>query len=419
MRLFTGLVFSLVILTGIGSSCAADWKPQVIQQLNGKAPSINLKGQIQSLTEKNDEVAAAPSIVYMPEKKEVLMMLAYQAPHMGAFMSSKDGGATWSAPWFMGTGADGRANVSWESNMSYMGNGRVVTTFGTISEDYGRTWPIRRPVASCWPGKAFYGWDPMLVDRDRKTGKVTQLTLADYRQTDPKDEYSSHASVLTSMDEGKTWSKPLEVPEWKGVNEVAFVRANNGDMIAACRTDNPQRFKHGIDHYCGLSVSISKDNGATWSPLNRLYEWGRHHPSMVVTKNGDIVLTYVVRKGYVDTSDGFPQFGVEAVVSRDNGKTWDLDHRYILTQWKGNRPITDTWAWVASSQATSTVVLPDGSLLTAFGTGYSTVPDSNPRDVGVVKWKLNYRGLNKDRTIRDAAWDSDTRNVFDPNPVSK
>jgi hypothetical protein len=257
------------------------------------------------------------------------------------------------------------------------------------------------------------------VDRDRKTGKVTRLTLADYRQTDPKDEYSSQAYVFYTADEGQTWSKPLEVPEWKGVNEVAFVRAKNGDLIAACRTDNPERFKSGIDHYCGLGVSISKDNGATWSPLNRLYEWGRHHPSMVVMKNGDIVLTYVVRKGYTDTADGFPQFGVEAVVSRDSGKTWDLDHRYVLSQWKGNRPITDTWAWVASSQSTSTVLLPDGSLLTAFGTGYAAAAGPNPRDVGVVKWKLNYRGLNKDRTIRDAPWNSDQRNVFDPNPASK
>lgn len=32
-------------------------------------------------------------------------------------------------------------------------------------------------------------------------------------------------------------------------------------------------------------------------------------------------MTYVVRKGYVNTADGFPQFGIEAVVSRDNGQT--------------------------------------------------------------------------------------------------
>jgi len=58
-----------------------------------------------------------------------------------------------------------------------------------------------------------------------------------------------------------------------------------------------------------------------------LYEYGRHHPSLVLMPDGDIVMTYVVRKGgYVDSKDGFPQFGVEAIVSHDHGRTWDLDH---------------------------------------------------------------------------------------------
>ncbi len=46
--------------------------------------------------------------------------------------------------------------------------------------------------------------------------------------------------------------------------------------------------------------------------------------------NGDMVMTYVVRKGYIDASDGYPQFGIEAVVSRDNGRTWDMDHRHLF-----------------------------------------------------------------------------------------
>ena len=84
--------------------------------------------------------------------------------------------------------------------------------------------------------------------------------------------------------------------------------------------------------------------------------------------NQDIVMTYVVRKGYTNDKDGFPRFGIEAVVSRDHGQTWDLDHRYILHCWTGKRK-GDTYWW-PSSQATSSVLLPDGSILTAFGTGY-------------------------------------------------
>ena len=36
-------------------------------------------------------------------------------------------------------------------------------------------------------------------------------------------------------------------------------------------------------------------------------------------------------KGYVNTPDGFPQFGIEAMFSRDNGRTWDLDHNTSCT----------------------------------------------------------------------------------------
>ena len=75
-----------------------------------------------------------------------------------------------------------------------------------------------------------------------------------------------------------------------------------------------------IDHTEGLGVSVSTDEGQTWSAW--LDDWGRHHPSLILLPGGEIVMTYVVRKGYVNTPDGFPQFGIEAVVSRDHGQTW-------------------------------------------------------------------------------------------------
>ena len=105
--------------------------------------------------------------------------------------------------------------------------------------------------------------------------------------------------------------------------------------------------------------------------------------------NGDIVMTYVVRLGYPATHEGFPQFGVEAVVSRDNGQTWDKEHRYVLATWVGN--ITGATAWFCGVQSTSTVLLPDGMLLTAFGTGFRNLPGTKvcKMDVAMVRWHLN------------------------------
>jgi hypothetical protein len=92
-----------------------------------------------------------------------------------------------------------------------------------------------------------------------------------------------------------------------------------------------------MDHYEGLGISISKDDDRTWSAVNKLYDYGRHHPSMILLPNQGIVMTYVVRLGYVDDRNGFPQFGIEAVVSHDHGVTWDLDHRSLLHVWSGKR----------------------------------------------------------------------------------
>ena len=111
---------------------------------------------------------------------------------------------------------------------------------------------------------------------------------------------------------------------------------------------------------------------------------------MVVLPDGRIVMTYGVRLGYPDAPGGLPRFGVEAAVSPDQGKTWDLEHRYVLVSWRGNIPSASPNAWFCSVQSTSTVILPDGALVTAFGTGFAN-PESAASckmDVALVRWKL-------------------------------
>ena len=205
----------------------------------------------------------------------------------------------------------------------------------------------------------------------------------------PEAPYSQ-AYFRSSSDEGQTWSEAAKVPQWLGVNEVSMIVAGNGDWVAACRTDYPKRFAHlQFDHYGGLGVSISKDQGKTWSDVKRLYEWGRHHPSMVLLPDKRILMTYVVRLGYPNNAQGFPQFGVEAMISSDNGQTWDFGHRYVLATWTGT--LKDERSWFCSVQSTSTVRLPDGTLLTAFGTGFSNTAEATrcKMDVALVKWRLN------------------------------
>jgi hypothetical protein len=426
----------LWFILSVTTNGLAQWTSHNVIQINGLANEIKLPAKYQILTESWNRVVAVPYIVYMPEKDRVLMLVSCDYPHQAMTLQSNDHGASWSPPKYVHTDTVGNPDTGMGIGLTYLGNGKVLMVSGTekglwvwFSYDYGETWNDRAVFPPASNGLVFnFGWDPPLIDKDPLTGKVRQVIAGGYILNSPLYESAatsgySIGGIRLSKDGARTWDDVINVPEWLGANEVAFTRAKNGDIVAACRTDWPDRFrKTNLDHYEGLGVSISKDNGKTWSKITRLYDWGHHHPCMVVLPDNDIVMTYVVRKGYPDTDDGYPQFGIEAIVSHDNGQTWDLDHRYILSYWKGIRKGPN--AWYSSSQATSTVLLPDGSLLTTFGTGYRAVDSTGkgrpiPRDVGLINWNVNDGPVSSDRTITNAPFDSDLRNEFNPDPSRK
>jgi hypothetical protein len=421
------LVVAGILIARLG---AAEWNPHVVRQLNGAAAEIRILAKQQIVTEQWNRVVAVPNIVYMSEKDRLLMLVSCDYPHAAWVMTSNDRGVTWSDLRPLHCDARGKPVGGLGVSLTYLGQGKVFACSGPgsfMSQDYGTTWGDPLPASPAPDGTPWPTWDPLFVQRDDKTAAVPRLVGPAFKISGPGGKpyggivlgYLSESYLHSSADEGRTWSKYVLVPQWKRASEIAILRAANGDWVAACRMDVPVRFLGPdpvIDHYEGLGVSISKDRGATWSEIKMLYDWGRHHPSLVLMPNHDIVMTYVVRKGYVDTADGFPQFGIEAVVSHDNGQNWDLDHRYLLHTWAGNRKQSPN-AWWASSQATSSVLLPGDFLLTAYGTGYRA-QDVNgspaPRDAGLVLWQLGDQPLNDDRAIRDAPFDSDVRNLVDP-----
>ena len=346
------------------------------------------------ITEKWNRVVAVPYLLYMPEKDRLLMLVSCDYPHRPMILQSEDHGKTWSQPRDVEKPSDDPKHHIGVS-LTYLGNGKVILGTETLnryfSEDYGQTWSDPAALPPMSDGQPWEQWDPYLVDKG-PAGKVARLTETAYSCTD-KDAPAGagyYAEIRFSFDSGQTWDPPIRVPQWSRASEIALCRAANGDIVAACRTEPPEQFRNEIDHYCGLEVSISKDNGCSWSQLKGLYEWGRHHPCMVLMPDDRMVMTYVVRKGYPDTADGFPQFGIEAIISGDHGKTWNLDEKIVLAKWVGNRKGENGW-W-ASCQSTSSILLPEGSILTAYGTGYrSQQADTNylyePRDVGLVEWR--------------------------------
>ena len=419
-------VFTIYVVSITSSFVIAEWQQHEVRQQNGKDQQFRLPARFQIVTESWNRVVAVPYIIYMQEKDRLLMLVGCDYPHKAFILTSNDRGSNWTDPRPTSLDKDGQPLAGMGTGLAYLGNGNILFYTDKIlgkglrwfSKDYGKTWGDIVPIAPTTDGKPWWIWDPPLVERDQKTRKIIRLVQTGYVALRPPEvkRYRQQGYIRHSTDEGKTWSESTKVPQWKHVSEVALIQADTGNLVAACRTDIPHQMKDKkLDHYEGLGISISRDNGRTWSTVNKLYDYGRHHQSLVLMPDGDIVMTYVVRLGYVDSKNGFRQFGVEAIVSHDHGHTWDLDHKYILHTWVGNRK--GRKAWWPSSQATSSCLLPDGSIITTFGTGYRIQEEEQaPRDVGLLRWRLNTEPANSDRTIRDSPFNSNLRNIFDPSP---
>lgn len=369
----------------------------VVKQLNGEKEPLSLPAEIQWISKSwNREDARCPYLAYMPEKNKLLMIVLSNLGKT-SLISSEDNGKTWSPRRWLDVNGDGRPDSRSLLGLTYLGRGKLIcfsedlNTF-CVSSDYGETWTESAQKTSA---HGTYAWDPLLPTFN-SAGEIDRLSQGCWKPTGipwgSADGPYSQGYFRYSADLGRSWSEPDKVPQWLGVNEINLIVAKNGDWIAACRTDVPGRFAATkIDNYGGLGISVSKDEGKTWSEVKMLYEWGRHHPSMVLLPDGRIVMSYVARLGYPNNTQGFPQFGIEAMVSRDNGQTWDMDHRYVLAAWVGNIKVPHLRYW-CSAQSTTSVLLPDGMILTAFGTGFIITEEGvakDIKDVALVRWRID------------------------------
>jgi hypothetical protein len=195
--------------------------------------------------------------------------------------------------------------------------------------------------------------------------------------------------IRWSTDRGHSWSKEVTPPEWlwkdsyqgktytRGISEGSLVRAANGWLVAALRTDMPYRFiELHNDNLEGIAISISKDDGVTWSPLNTLYQGGRMHANLLRMPDGRLVVTYIVRQDYEGVRRVSYRRGCEALVSRDHGLTWNLAEKYVLDEFEysDGSPLS-----LACGHLSSTL-LNDGHILTTYGNYLA-------KAAVVVRWK--------------------------------
>jgi len=116
--------------------------------------------------------------------------------------------------------------------------------------------------------------------------------------------------------------------------------------------------------------SISHDEGRTWSkPEPILPRLGGAPSHMIRHSSGILVAVY----GFRGSPFGAPPFGIKAMFSRDNGRTWDTDH-FIY-----KHEVSLDLGYP------STVELSDGSLLTVF---YAKEQQGSSAVIMQQKWRF-------------------------------
>lgn len=194
--------------------------------------------------------------------------------------------------------------------------------------------------------------------------------------------------ILYSVSEDlKEWTapallwEPYSVTTSEGKDIRRYTTADavvlpDGDIIAVSSYRASDGYKNGID--CGLMLKRSKDNGATWSDEQKIYEGTNWEPYLLYLPDGTIHCYFT------DCIPSIKDSGTSLIVSRDGGVTWG-EYKKVSRQFKyvsdGHKIFTD--------QMPSVRLLNDGKTLCGFFEA-RLEPDFPSDDASVFMMSLVY-----------------------------
>ncbi|HOD51128.1 MAG TPA: sialidase family protein [Candidatus Hydrogenedentes bacterium] len=169
--------------------------------------------------------------------------------------------------------------------------------------------------------------------------------------------------VLESRDDGRTWTRIGSIAQAEGddpsqCHEPHVAETAGGALVAMARY-------HGEGEFANhLRQAFSTDGGKTWTRFEPTPIWG-YPPHLLRLDNGWLLVTYGRRT---------EPFGERACISKDDGKTWDVQSEIVLSQ----APSSDL-GYPASAQ------LGDGSILTVY---YEVLEKGRKPPLRYTHWKL-------------------------------
>jgi len=295
-------------------------------------------------------------VLALLSEREAVAVVRGGAGHVGIkgrleLVRSRDRGATWLPPSVIadsdrddrnpavGVTREGTLVVAYHVQGCYDEQGRHdrrlgnMDTFIIRSHDGGHSWERPRKLDfEALNGRSPYGL--MVSFPDGTLGMcIYGMPIGDDRPWEVP-EYFTY--LLRSTDGGRTWGDPSLVAQ--GFNETAFLRFRDDELLAAVRS---------AARAPNVYIARSADDGRTWSAPLLATEPGEHPADLALLSNGWVLMTYGHRR---------QPFGVQGMISRDRGKTWDQERKLIYND---DRPGADCGY-------PSTVRFPDGTLLTVY-----------------------------------------------------
>ena len=229
-------------------------------------------------------------------------------------------------------------------------------TLVSHSEDGGRTWETT----------ILPGYDcprNLIVEPDGSVSMIRVLRSGWIH----RDSGSPNFQLCRSNDHGKTWHFSEGLVDWDCIEfgEISAIRLKDGCLLAAVRRQVPGTVGEGFEDNV---LTESTDGGKHWSKPVQMTNNAEVHVYLTELHDGRILATY---------SNYHLPYGAFAIVSRDRGKSWDLENPIQLAL------SADVYVgWPVTLQ------LPDGSLITAYASTayYREAPDHTTCEV--VKWSL-------------------------------
>jgi len=226
----------------------------------------------------------------------------------------------------------------------------------SYSEDGGRTWETR----------VLQGYDcprNLIVEPDGSLLMIRVLRSGWIH----RDSGSPNIQLCRSRDRGVTWQFSEGLVDWDCTEfgEIATLRLQDGRLLAALRRQVPGTIGEGFED---MVLTESVDGGQHWSRPVQLTNNAEVHAYLTELQDGRILATY---------ANYHLPYGVSAIVSDDQGRTWDREHPIQLAL---SADVYTGWP--------VTLQLPDGSLITSYASTayYREAPDHFVCEI--VRWSL-------------------------------